>query len=69
MSEEDVPSVRTFTYVKLAFVGNQLAIVEASTNEPIQFVIRQNNDPVLFQKHVENLASQWDEHFAHRRRL
>lgn len=52
---------RELTYVKVGFVGKQLAVIDGKTGEPLQFLTKQIGDPEAFQRYALKIAAYWDE--------
>lgn len=58
------PSTKTFMFVKLGLVFGKLAILERSTDEPLQFVVPAEPLSAMdLTKYAETLAGWWESHF------
>ncbi len=54
-------ALKPLTFVRIAVVFKQFAVVEESTGEPLQFLTKSFNDPEDFRRYASKVASYWDE--------
>jgi len=59
-ADEYTSSLKSFLFVKLGIIRNQLVIIEKKTGEPLQFVVGGGLQGPALQAHVEKLADHWD---------